>query len=219
MPKKFDAILFDLDGTLLDTAPDLAMALNYVLEAEKKPPLILSEVREVASDGAAGLLKIGFDITSENADYSRLREKLLNYYHAHIHDYSCLFDGMESILKSCEQKNIPWGIVTNKPGYLTDILLKRLQLQQRASCVVSGDTLKLRKPYPDPLIYAAELLKIMPQKCCYIGDAQRDIEAAKAANMFSIGALYGYIPKEIDPKTWNANAYVNSPKELLDWIF
>lgn len=219
MPKKFDAVLFDLDGTLLDTAPDLAGALNHVLESEKMPTLSLSDIRPVASDGAAGLIKKGFNITQEDSRYADLRERLLNYYHAHIHDYSCLFEGMESVLMHCEQQKIPWGIVTNKPGYLTDVLLKKLRLLNRANCVVSGDTLKLRKPYPDPLIYAAKLLKILPEKCCYIGDAERDIVASKAANMFSIGALYGYIPKDIDPTAWCADVYVHSPQELFDIIF
>jgi len=216
---KFKAILFDLDGTLVDTAPDLACALNHVLLAENKPILPLSEIRSVASDGALGLINLGFQITADHPDYSRLREKLIHYYFSNIDTKSCLFQGIEKILHICAENKIPWGIVTNKPGYLTDRLIRKLNLFRFTRCIVSGDTLKQRKPDPTPLIYAANLLNLTPEECCYIGDAERDIIAAKACDMYVIAALYGYLQKDTDPYAWQANAYVKSPEELVSLIF
>lgn len=219
MPKnnnpKYEAVLFDLDGTLLDTAPDLAAALNHVLQRENKATLPLADIRHVASDGALGLIKLGFNINAEHPEYLKLKEKILAYYQSNIDQHSCLFLGMEKILDYCEENFIPWGIVTNKPGYLTERLLKKLRLLDKAQCVVSGDTLKQRKPDPAPLLYAAKLLNRTPERCCYVGDAERDIVAAKAANMTAVGALYGYIPSDIDPFSWNADAYVKTPLELM----
>lgn len=211
---KFKAVLFDLDGTLVDTAPDLAHALNYVLISQNKNPLSLSEIRPIASDGALGLLQLGFGIDKNNPEYISFREKLLQYYTDHIADDSRLFSGMENFLMRLESKKIPWGIVTNKPANLTEKLLKKLNLFDRTPCIVSGDTLSERKPHPAPLIYAAKILKISPTDCCYIGDAERDIQAAKAANMYAIAALYGYIHQDAKPELWQADQYISSSEDL-----
>lgn len=211
---KFKAILFDLDGTLVDTAPDLAHALNHVLISQHKNPLPLSDIRPIASDGALGLLQLGFGIDKNSPNYISFREKLLRYYENHIADDSKLFHGLENILLMLETKKIPWGIVTNKPANLTEKLLKKLNLFDRTPCIVSGDTLTERKPHPAPLIYAAKLLDRSPLDCCYIGDAERDIQAAKAANMYSIAALYGYIHQDAQPELWQADQYISSSEDL-----
>jgi 2-phosphoglycolate phosphatase len=216
---KFESILFDLDGTLIDTASELANALNAVLQNENKTPLPLSEIRQVASDGAPGLINLGFHITTAHPDFTRLKEKLIQYYSANIGNKSVLFPGIDKILRHCSENKIPWGIVTNKPSYLTDRLIKKLRLDTLTQCIVSGDTLKQRKPDPAPLIYAAKILNLSPENCCYIGDAERDIVAAKACNMYAIAALYGYLQKDADPYSWHANAYVNSSEELMDLVF
>jgi 2-phosphoglycolate phosphatase len=208
--RQFRALLFDLDGTLADTAPDLAAALNHVLVQENHQPLPLTTIRQVASDGARGLLQLGFGIGEQHTDFQRLRADLLTYYATHIADHTTLFTGMEDILHRLETLSIPWGIVTNKPKKLTIALLEKLQLLPRAACVISGDSLPERKPHPAPLIYAAELLSLPPQTCCYVGDAERDIQAAKAAGMVSIAALYGYLHPETAPITWQADIYVHN---------
>jgi len=213
--KKFKAVLFDLDGTLVDTSGDLAEALNFVLVSEKKPPLPASVIREVCSDGVKGLLQLAFQMDEKHPDYYFFRDKIVHYYFNHIHEKSFLFEGMQDVLITLEEKKIPWGIVTNKPAHLTHKLLEKLNLNARAACVVSGDTLPERKPHPAPLLYAAKLLNIEPSACCYVGDAERDIEAAKAANMYSVAALYGFLHSRIDPSLWMADAYIQAPGELL----
>jgi 2-phosphoglycolate phosphatase len=216
--KNFKAVLFDLDGTLIDTAPDLANALNHVLISENKSPLSLSEIRPVASDGALGLLNLGFGIDNTNPKFEYLREKFVRYYKDHIEENSALFNGIENFLSNLEKKNISWGIVTNKPTHLTEKLLKKLNLFDRSAYTVCGDTLPERKPHPAPIIHAVKKLNLSIEDCCYVGDAERDIQAAKAANMYSIAALYGYINKSAEPKLWNADAYVYSPDELAEFI-
>ena len=212
------AILFDLDGTLADTAPDLAAALNYVREQESLLALPYETIRHVASDGARGLLQLGFDVEHTSPRFKTLREKLLAYYSEHVADQTMLFPHMDTMLQWLEEQHIPWGIVTNKPSKFTEALLKKLQLFTRTACIVSGDTLNQRKPHPAPLVHAAALLQCKPEQCCYVGDAERDIQAAKAANMYSIAALYGYIHQEVNPYLWHANAYTNTPYELLSFL-
>ena len=216
--KKFTAVLFDLDGTLIDTAPDLAAALNHVLHLHNKPSLLLETIRPVASDGAAGLLKLGFNIFPGTKKFEELKICLLAYYEKNIAQKSCLFPGINNILDQCEEKNIPWGIVTNKPAYLTKKLLSALQLEKRTDCIVCGDTLAQKKPHPAPLLFAAEKLKHSIQHCCYIGDAPRDMASAKSAGMFAIAALYGYV-NEADILSAQADSVIFSPDDLRKFIF
>jgi N-acetyl-D-muramate 6-phosphate phosphatase len=213
----FKAVLFDLDGTLADTAPDLAAALNFVLVTENRPQLPLRAIRHVASDGALGLLTLGFG-TDQQADlFQQRRELLLNYYANHVADQTTLFPGIEKLLQYLEKSKIPWGIVTNKPEKFTLALLQKLNLFDRAACVVSGDTLSERKPHPAPLLYAAKLLSLA-DGCCYVGDAERDIQAAKAANMFNVAACYGYLHPNIDVSAWQADKYVRTIDELFSFL-
>ncbi len=217
---KFNAVLFDLDGTLVDTAPDLASALNRVLISENLAPLDFDEIRHVASDGAKGLLELGFHITEKDSRFPELRKRFIHFYLDHIADRSALFEGMEEILQYIEAKQVPWGVVTNKPTNLTTKLLQQLGLDKRTNCVICGDTLKERKPHPEPLLYAAKLLNVKPEECCYVGDAERDIQSANAANMTSVLAAYGYLHAEINLHEFHADYLIHSPLDLrsvLGW--
>ena len=212
MRKKLKAFLFDLDGTLADTAHDVAQALNQLLISQNKKPLPFSAIRPVVSDGSEGLLKLGFGLSPLDADYAALREKLL---FSCRQDQTVLFKGIHLVLDLMKKNNhYLLGIVTNKIESLTQAVVKKLKLDDYMSCVVCGDTLPQKKPDPAPLLYAASLLNTAPEECGYIGDAKRDIVAARAAGMFSIAALYGYISREEDPLTWHADGVIRTPYDL-----
>ncbi|MDX1696818.1 MAG: phosphoglycolate phosphatase, partial [Thiohalobacterales bacterium] len=211
-------VLFDLDGTLLDTAPDLADALNRVLEDNGRPPLPFDLIRPVVSHGGIALIDIGFGLAHTDPQFELLRAQLLKVYRANISRKTRPFPGMAEVLDTLEARGINWGVVTNKPGWLTDPLLHDLGLHTRAACVVSGDTLDERKPHPAPMLHACEQAGSSPAECVYIGDAQRDIEAGINAGMHTVVALFGYIPADDDPRAWQADAEINTPGELLNWL-
>lgn len=211
-------ILFDLDGTLLDTAPDLADALNAVLAENQRSPLPFEDIRPVVSHGGVALIKLGFNIDSSDPAFAPLRQRLLDVYRENISRRTQPFPGISKLLDSIEQRGLNWGIVTNKPGWLTEPLLKDLGLFDRAACVVSGDTLEERKPHPAPMLHASELANSRPEHCVYIGDAQRDIEAGNNAGMQTLVALFGYIRKHDDPYSWNASSLIEQPGDLLVWL-
>lgn len=211
-------VLFDLDGTLLDTAPDLAAALNALLARHGRPALPYARIRPQVSHGGAALVRLGFGIDPRAAGFEPLRQALLDLYHANVARETRLFDGMEALLGRIERAGMRWGIVTNKPGWLTAPLLRALGLDQRPACVVSGDTLPERKPHPAPLRHAAALMAGTPSRCLYIGDAARDIAAGRAAGMATLAALYGYIPDDEDPERWGATAAVATPAEIGTWL-
>jgi len=211
-------ILFDLDGTLLDTAPDLAAALNSVLEENRQPTLPFESIRPVVSHGGIALIKLGFGLQQDDPNFEPLRQRLLTVYRENISRHTTLFPGMETVLQTIEQRGLNWGIVTNKPGWLTDPLLKDLQLYDRAACVVSGDTLQERKPHPAPLLHACRLANSSPEQCLYVGDAQRDIEAGENAGMYTIVALFGYFTEDDQPQDWGATHIIDEPGELLAWL-
>jgi N-acetyl-D-muramate 6-phosphate phosphatase len=215
MHAKIDAVLFDLDGTFADTAPDLGAALNYVLNLHSKPPLPLEITRLQASHGSAGLLKLGFNIEPDAAEFPALRDELLAHYSANICVHTTLFEGMEKLIDTLEQRGLPWGIVTNKPHRFTLPLMQALGYAERAACLVSGDTCARAKPHPDPLLHAAKIINIAPEKCLYLGDDKRDMEAGRAAGMKSLIALFGYIDPKADLNTWLADASVTTPLDLL----
>jgi 2-phosphoglycolate phosphatase len=212
------AILFDLDGTLLDTAPDLGQALNRILQARELAPLSLPVMRPSVGRGCKGLLKLGLNMDERHPDYPRLCDELLGYYEEHMLDNTHLFPGMENILTHLQKADIPWAIVTNKPERFTTELLKHLKLHDRASCVISGDTLANRKPHPEPVLRACELLNHKPSECLYVGDAEIDIIASKAAGTSALVAMYGYIASDEDPKTWHADGYIHHPSEIMEWL-
>jgi len=212
------AVLFDLDGTFADTAPDLGAALNHVLELNEQPPLPLEKIRLQASHGTVGLLGLGFNITPDDPRFTGLREKFLDYYTAHICEHTTLFSGMDELIASIEQRGMPWGIVTNKPHRFTVPLMQALGYANRAGCMVSGDTCVHAKPHPMPMLHAADMIKIVPEHCLYLGDDKRDMEAANAANMRGIIAQYGYIDPLAPLDTWQAAGSVQTPLELLRYI-
>lgn len=213
-----EAVLFDLDGTFADTAPDLAAALNYVRGLHGLPPLPLDTIRPQASHGSAGLLKLGFNIEPDAAGFPALRDAFLAHYSAHICDLTRLFPGMAQLLDTLEQRGLPWGIVTNKPHRFTLPLMRALGYAQRAACLVSGDTCARAKPHPDPLLKAGELLGVAPQYCLYLGDDKRDVDAAHAAGMRCIAARYGYIDARNDPDDWHADGDADTPLDLLGYL-
>jgi phosphoglycolate phosphatase len=218
MMAKYDVVFFDLDGTLVDTAPDLAYALNQVLEEEGKHPLPYEAIRAVASHGSAGLLGLAFGINPDDAEYASLQQRFITIYQANLTRASTLFPGMESVIESLEKSGIPWGVITNKPAYLTDPLMAGLGLHSRAACIVSGDTTANSKPHPEPMLHACKLTEADPAQCLYIGDAQRDIEAGRNANMYTIVACYGYLGAHDKPESWQADAMIQHPSELSQWI-
>lgn len=214
----FKAVLFDLDGTLVDTAPDLGFALNALLQEHQRPTLDYARIRPVASHGSAGLLKLGFGITSVHPAFKSLQGRFLELYADNISRESALFPGMQTVLDGLAEAGIRWGIVTNKPAFLTDPLTTNLGLTDNAACIISGDTTAHSKPHPDPLLKACELMTLTPADCIYVGDAERDVQASHAANMRCVVAKYGYLSEEDQPQNWHADCLINHPHEILEWI-
>jgi len=211
-------VLFDLDGTLADTAPDLADALNTVLGNNGKTPLPFEQIRPVVSHGGIALVRLGFGIEPEHPEFDALRQQLLDIYASGIANKTQLFPGMAELLNSIETAGMNWGVVTNKPAWLTEPLLDALQLTQRAASIVSGDTLPERKPHPSPLLYACEQAGSHSMECVYVGDAERDIVAGHRAGMKTVVALFGYIGKDDKPETWGADALLESPQHIKEWL-
>lgn len=210
------AVLFDLDGTLADTAPDLAGAMNRVRAARDLPPTPYEILRPVASAGARGLIGASFGLKPEDSGFDELRTAFLDTYEASIAVESRLFDGMDVLLAALDEKGIAWGIVTNKAGRFTHLLVPKLNLQH-AGCVIAGDTTPHSKPHPEPLLEAARRLGIPPGQCWYVGDDLRDIQAGRAAGMATIAAAWGYCGNQ-EPVEWLADAIAASPQELLGLI-
>ncbi len=211
-------VLFDLDGTLLDTAPDLADALNRVLVENHRQPLPFDTIRGVVSHGGKALIELGFSLDDSKPEFDPLRQRLLAIYRDNIARRTRPFPGMAGLLEKLEQRGLNWGVVTNKPAWLTEPLLKELGLFERAACVISGDTLNERKPHPAPMLSACEQAGSTPDQCVYIGDAQRDIEAGRNANMHTLVALFGYFQDSDRPHEWQADAMLERPEELLVWL-
>lgn len=218
MLKKPNAILFDLDGTLLDTAKDLGNALNQILSALGRPTVAHKTYRNIASDGAKGMLELGFGEDIKHFDFDILRQQFLDYYENNICVDTDYFVGVESLLLALNQNNIPWGIVTNKPEFLTLQLVTSFPLLQNCAVIISGDTLSERKPHPLPLLHAQEMLALPLPNTWYIGDAERDIQAANAANMVSVIAQYGYVSDVQQTIGWNADLSIHKPSDLLTYF-
>ena len=208
------AVLFDLDGTFADTAPDLGYALNCMREARGLATLLIAAIRPVASLGARGLLGAGFSITPEHPDYESMRDEFLQLYEQNLCRHTRLFPGMLELIDAIEVRQLRWGIVTNKAERFAKPLLDLLQVGKRAACIIGGDTTGKLKPHPEPLLAASRALAIAPGACIYVGDDRRDIEAGRAAGMRTVAVTYGYLNGS-DPATWHANAVIQRPQELL----
>lgn len=209
------AVLFDLDGTLVDTAPDLGHALNLQRTRHGLAPLPDDLIRPQASHGARGLLSLGFGVQPDDAKFPAMREEFLELYAANICRHSRPFDGILELLAAIETRGLKWGVVTNKPARFTEPLMSLLDLAERATCIVSGDTCPQSKPHPAPMFAAAELCAVAPGNCLYLGDAERDIEAARAAGMPALVAAWGYIDASDTPHTWGAHAEIRHPLDAL----
>ena len=211
------AVLFDLDGTLLDTAPDMVGALNELRKEHLLAPLPFAAVRSTVSHGAAGVVKVGFP-DADATTVLALQRRFLEIYSKGLCRDTRLFAGMDEVLNALAGWRMKIGIVTNKAAWLTDPLLADLGLSARFAVVVSGDTLPQRKPHPMPLLHAAALAGVSAGECIYVGDAQRDVQAAHAAAMPALVANYGYLRADEDPTVWGGDGYLNEPLDLLDWL-
>ena len=216
-----EAVFFDLDGTLLDTAADMTAALNFILGQHGRRQLTENKVRPYVSKGGMALVKLGFDIddADTNSPFAKqMHRELLAYYRQNLTIKTTLFPGMENLLHALEKNDIKCGIVTNKPTFLTEPLVADMQLNHQMQCIISGDTLARRKPDPDQLLYACKLIGINPARAVYIGDDERDIECGRRANIRTIAAAYGYIAPDSNPHNWGAEAIVNHPTEIHDLL-
>lgn len=210
-------ILFDLDGTLVDTAPDLAHALNLQLIQHGKTPLAYESIRPFASHGSRGLVGLGFGITPAHDNFITMRDEYLSIYDKVYTRSPVLLPGIADFLEAIENKGLTWGIVTNKPRRFTIGLIEsmRLNLENRAACIVCGDDAPLPKPSPATLLLACENMAVKPENCMYVGDAERDIIAGIAAGMQTVVALFGYIDVTDKPAEWGADVMIQQPDDLL----
>ena len=212
------AVLFDLDGTLADSAGDLAGAINRIRRERGLPPVTVASMRPYASAGARGLLGAGMGVAPDDAEYSALREQFLAYYEAGLAETTALFEGIETLLDRLDARGLPFGIVTNKAARYTQPVVTALGLDARAGAIVSGDTTAHPKPHPAPLLHAAELLGVAATDCVYVGDDLRDVIAGNAAGMPTIAAEYGYLGEAGCADDWPATGWIAAPLELLDWL-
>ena len=214
----FEAVLFDLDGTLADTAPDLGGATNILLLEEGRPQHSLETLRPYVSQGARGLLKAGFGIDNGHPDYERLSNRFLEIYAARICAESQLFSGIPELLDALEKMGLQWGIVTNKRMRFTDPLVELLALSPRTTCVVSGDTAAEPKPSALPILHACQLLDCSPKNTLYVGDDLRDIQAGNAAGCLTVAVSYGYLGHSGPLYSWGANLIIDHPSELVPFL-
>ena len=212
-------VLFDLDGTLADTGRDMANALNVLLGNHGKPPVSYDRVRPYVSGGTPALLKIGFGVTPEAPEFEKLRQEFLNIYANNLCNETILFEGMPEFLEQCRNRNVKWGVVTNKPENLSRMLLDSLGVGKQAASIVGGDTLTVRKPNPEPVLHACKQAETSPEFAMYVGDAERDIVAGKKAGLETIAVTYGYIPPDEFPDKWGANHIAHSPGQVADILW
>lgn len=216
-PAIAEAILFDLDGTLVDTAPDMVAVLTQLQKDNGFEPLPYEIARANVSNGAVGLIRLAFSML-DDSERDRLRCEYLERYEASVCIGSTVFPGLTPLLDRLNAHAVPWGVVTNKPQRMTDPLLEKLGLSQSIACTVSGDTLPQRKPHPAPMLLASKTIDVPPHKTIYVGDAARDIEAGRAAGMRTIAASYGYITPGDDPAAWQADQIAGTTGELTGMI-
>lgn len=218
MTSSVKAVLFDLDGTLLDTAGDLIGAVNALLTRHDREQFPLPVLRPWVSQGGLALVSRAFKLSPDDQHARQLWREYLEEYKSRISTTTSLFNGMASILSMIEESNRKWGIVTNKPEFLTSLLLEQLDLEFKPDCVVCGDSVSRSKPWPDPVLHACELLSISPEQGIMVGDDARDILSGQGAGMVSLAASWGYIRPDDDPEHWGAEAILEHPGQLHDWI-
>jgi phosphoglycolate phosphatase len=212
------AVLFDLDGTLIDSAPDLGAAADKMRTDRGLPSLAYALYRPLAGAGARGMLKIAFDMTPEHADFMALREEFFANYEAAMTVRTYAFEGVSDLLVGLEARGLPWGVVTNKMARFTDPLTQAMPMFASAVAIVSGDTTPHPKPHPAPMYEAARRLSLPPEVCLYVGDDERDIVAGRAAGMLTVAANYGYLGEKTDISSWGADLKIDSPLELLQLL-
>lgn len=215
---RFDAVLFDLDGTLVDSAPDLAGAANELRALHGRPPLPYEVYRPLAGSGARGMLAAGFGLAPGDDGYAALREAFLDLYQRRLLQASRVFAAIPDMLTRIEASGRPWGVVTNKALYLAEPLLTGLALRHRAAVLVGGDSTPHTKPHPAPLLHAAAHLGLDIGRCVYVGDDARDVQAGRAAGMATVAAAWGYLGPDARLEAWGATGIVSSPGELLNWL-
>jgi len=211
-------ILFDLDATLLDTAPDFVYALNSLLSTRGLPPLPPAAIRTSVSYGSVALIELAFKLTQKDKQFQPLREELLDIYSKNLTRFTRPFIGIEEVLSHISERNMDWAIVTSKPAWLTIPLLEHIKLLPPPAMVVSGDTLAHTKPHPAPLLHVCKKLGVDVRDCIFVGDSEDDVKAGKKAGMLTIIAEYGYSKNSIHAQSWKADAYIKSPIDLLEWI-
>lgn len=215
MPTSLRAVLFDLDGTLIDTAPDFAFVIDMMRKRRDLPPIPYHNVRETVSDGARGLVKMAFALPEDHAEFEPLRQEMLALYRQHLADNSRLFDGMEDVLQTIETRGLRWGVVTNKPLAYAEPLMHALALHERCGALICPDHVKERKPHPESLQLACTQLGCQTDEAIFIGDHRRDIEAGKNAAMPTIACAYGYVHAEDPCERWDADFIVQQVSDLL----
>jgi phosphoglycolate phosphatase len=217
-PRPAQALLFDLDGTLVDSAPDLAAAGNAVRAARGLPPLSASLYRPHTSAGARGMLKVAMGLGPDAAEYDALKDEFLRAYELGLAEHTGCFPAMAALIDRLDAQQVPWGIVTNKVTRFTLPILAHLGLDRRAGAVVCGDTTPHAKPHPAPLLEAARRMGLAPERCVYVGDDLRDVQAGQAAGMQTVAVRWGYLGDDLPVEAWGADAVVNDPLELLKWV-
>jgi 2-phosphoglycolate phosphatase len=209
------AVLFDLDGTLIDSAPDLGAAADKMRIERGLSPLPLDKYRPMAGAGARGMLGVAFGMTPDSGDYEAMREEFFVNYENAMTEHTVIFEGVPALIASLLELGLRWGVVTNKSMRFTGPLTRQIPLFNSAGAIVGGDTTSHAKPHPEPLLEAARRLKLQPQQCIYVGDDERDIVAGRAAGMGTVAATYGYLGSNADTYLWNAQARIDSPLDLL----
>ena len=209
-------VLFDLDGTLVDSAPDLCASLNRIRRSENLAPLPYNVLREYAGSGARGLLKIGFDITDQDPRFPELKER--SDYQNHCAEKVCCFDGIEQTLEEIEQAGWQWGVVTNKFSNFTVPIMKKLGLYDRACVIISGDETGKLKPHPDNMLVALNKMRALPQETPYVGDDIRDSKVAQTLGMPFAAAAWGYLRQEFPIDEWHTHLVAHHPRELIGWL-
>jgi len=212
------AVLFDLDGTLIDSAPDLGAAVDLMRTVRGMPSLPLATYRPMAGAGARGMLGIGFGITPEHPDFNELREEFFSNYEKTLTQNTLIFQSVPELIAALSARGLQWGVVTNKSARFTLPLTQSIPLFASASTIISGDTTAHAKPHPLPLLEAAQRMGVLPQRCVYVGDDERDIVAGLAAGMQTVAVTYGYLGQKADTSQWGAHATINSAHELLQLI-